>query len=57
MKVKDLIKKLQTFAEDKEVYVIWDDENPTQGGSEIKDLFEIHGSNNDINNAVYIVKE
>ena len=56
MIVKELIEKLKTFPEDKAVWLIYDDENPMEGGWDITDIFMIDGAKNEANNAVYIVK-
>lgn len=57
MTVNELIEKLQTFDGEKKVYLIWDDENPLEGGSDIENVFTIKGSKNECNNAVYITKQ
>ena len=56
MTVKELIEKLKTFPEDYKVYLMWDDDNPLEGGADIEDVFTVNGSKVECNNAVYITR-
>lgn len=56
MKVKDLKEKLNDFDENKEVFILTRDDNPVGGGLDIEDIYEINGSRDLVNNAVYIIE-
>lgn len=56
MLVQELIDKLKEFDPNKPVFVLPPDENPIGGGSVIDDVFLVQGSNDESNNAVYLVE-
>lgn len=54
MTVAELVKKLNTFDPKKNVFIIFPDDNPLDSGSDIDNIFEISGSNKELENAVYL---
>lgn len=54
MTVAELKQKLDSFDPNKVVYVIMPDDNPLDNGVDIENIFEISGSNKDLENAVYL---
>lgn len=54
MTVAELTKKLNTFDPKKNVFIIFPDDNPLDSGSDIDNIFEISGSNKELENAVYL---
>ena len=54
MIVKELIDTLKKMDPNHKVYILDKCENPIGGGVEIDDIYEISGSTDEANNAVYI---
>jgi len=57
MTVGELITKLKGFDSDKTVYILEPSENPIGGGAGINNIFEIGGSNETMDNAIYIMED
>lgn len=57
MTVKELIEKLQSFPENKNVYMICSEDSPMTCREAITDIFTLDGSKDENTNGVYLVRE
>lgn len=56
MKVHELIEKLKEFDMEKDIYILHNDENPINNGTDIVAVFTINGADNVLDDAVYLVE-
>ena len=56
MTVGELREILSKFDSTKKVYILTPDDSPLGGGLDIANIFEVNGSSEDFDNAVYLVE-